>query len=660
MNMSYLNGSLLAQIETLRETLPVLIESLKLDVDIAAWKSTVAKKVLPKLAPDFPLVAAICGGGSSGKSSLFNALIQEHASPTGGTAGINRRILISGNSRLSAGKKDFAALFEMFGFRPKPLRDINDLTRPGEACFILNARTPENLILFDTPDFDTGFKGAYQNREIARQALDVSDILIYIFTNATYNNRDNTDFIADILTGIGTRKCFLVYRVYASFSDNEIRDHANTVARNLYGQASTHQVLGVFRAEEDNRVAADQMFMKVRSMEADNLPLVTALARLNRDKIRLELMRSVLQDVVKRADAICHRADIALAELGLYRNALQAWQSQCVQQALKRFPMDTVLKRFMVIWHRSDPAHVRWMRKAGRVIDLPVRAAVKTVKWFRGQDARSAEKPPNRQARYVEETKEDFLTAANDLWRKFLDTDISVAINATDPVAKQMSADLEKIRIQHDRNSSICPHQMRIAPDGRWVFRIKAHPAMVHASAIPSPAEWRSSIESLLSDTRAWLEPSDSIDRDLERLVGTYRNRMNLLAKIGQTFSAFLNVLPATLAVTYILSTGDPVGAAGIKVKLSGLFGLKDLYALVALPVTTGLRKADRAQLEALMGPIAKTWLNHKLEMIQTIFEDTISGRHLATAAKIGIQSKNQLEKLHNVLSACRQHRFDS
>lgn len=70
------------------------------------------------------------------------------------------------------------------------------------------------MVIMDTPDFDTGSKGTYTNRNLARQALETADIFIYIFTNSNYNNRDNTDFISQSLTGIGKRHCFLIYRVY--------------------------------------------------------------------------------------------------------------------------------------------------------------------------------------------------------------------------------------------------------------------------------------------------------------------------------------------------------------------------------------------------------------------------------------------------------------
>ncbi len=646
------------EIKTLREIVPQLVDRLRLDndVDITTWQTLIDKKLLPKLAPDFPLVASICGGGSSGKSSLFNALIQDNISPTGGTAGINRRILISGNADSFSDGNRFADLFKTFGFRPEPLMDKNDLIRQGNARYVLNTQTPSNLILLDTPDFDTGSKGTYLNREAARQALEVSDVLIYIFTNANYNNRDNTDFISEILTGIGIRKCFLVYRVYASYPEEEILEHAGTVAENLYGSDAAGHILGVYRADEDNRVATDEIFMDVLPVGDGGVSLMDALASLDREKIRLALMSSILMDVLEQAGEISNRAGVSLLELGLYRNALQTWQSHCVHQALKRFPMDIVLKRFVEIWHRTDPSHIRWMRKAGTIIDLPIRAAVKTVKWIRGRESLPPGSEENSQVRYSEETMDDLLTAANDLWRKFIDFEISVSLVKTDPVAKKMREAWQGIEAKLKLLTQGNPHQMRASANGGWNFIVRAHPAIIEEGILPGSGEWRPAITSILSGTEKLLDTSGQIDRDLETLVEAFRKRMNLWSKIGQTFSAFLNVLPATVAVTYILSTGDPVGAAGIKVKLSGLFGLKDLYALVALPATSGLRAADQTQLEALMGPIAETWLNHKLEVIQTIFQDTISGKTLAKAEAIYSEADRHIADLNRVLANCRTY----
>jgi hypothetical protein len=116
------------------------------------------------------------------------------------------------------------------------------------------------------------------------------------------------------------------------------------------------------------------------------------------------------------------------------------------------------------------------------------------------------------------------------------------------------------------------------------------------------------------------------MDGDLRALAEKRRKQMGWGDQLRQTFSAALNVLPATAAVTYILATGDPVGAAGIKVKLAGLFGLHDLYALVAIPATAGLQKADMKQLEEMLGPVAQSWLQHKLETINALFDKEVTG----------------------------------
>ena len=92
-----MKSALFDDLKKLRENIPRLSGLLKLgnDEQIRFWTDIVDAKLLSRLTPDFPVVAAICGGGSSGKSTLFNSLIGDHLSPTGGTAGLNRRVLFS-------------------------------------------------------------------------------------------------------------------------------------------------------------------------------------------------------------------------------------------------------------------------------------------------------------------------------------------------------------------------------------------------------------------------------------------------------------------------------------------------------------------------------------------------------------------------------------
>ena len=452
------------EIGTLREIVPQLVLQLRLDgdVDITTWQAIIDKKLLPKLAPDFPLVASICGGGSSGKSSLFNAIIQDNISPTGGTAGINRRILISGNVDSFSDGSHFADLFNSFGFRPEPLMDKNDLIQQGNACYVLNTQTPSNLILLDTPDFDTGLKGTYLNREVARQALEVSDVLIYIFTNANYNNRDNTDFISEILTGIGTRKCFLVYRVYASYPDEEILAHAGTVAENLYGRDAAEQVLGIYRADEDNRVAADEKFMDMLPVGEWRHLLDGCIGKAGqaKDSTRFDVFHPSGRAGTGRRDFRQGRGFAARAGT-LPKCPADLAKSLCAP-GLEAFSHGYRTQTVRGNMAPDRPLSYRWMRKAGNIIDFPIRAAVKTVKWIRGRESRPPRSEENSQVRYSEETMDDLLTAANDLWRKFIDSEISVSLVKTDPVAEEMRKAYQEIETQHKRLTKGNPHQMQV------------------------------------------------------------------------------------------------------------------------------------------------------------------------------------------------------
>ena len=161
---------------------------------------------------------------------------------------------------------------------------------------------------------------------------------------------------------------------------------------------------------------------------------------------------------------------------------------------------------------------------------------------------------------------------------------------------------------------------------------MSAHPVVLPEQEKLRRVDFSSILQAIL----ARKETISRIDRDMEvelrAVADHFRRRMGLWSKISQTFWAALNVLPATVAVTYVLSTGDPVGAATIKVKLAGLFGLKDLYALVAIPVTRGMKQADQKQLKAMLGPLAQTWLRHKFAEVQALFEEELSGAILRSA----------------------------
>ena len=611
-------------------------------------------KLIPRFSSEFPIVAAICGGGSSGKSTLFNSLSGERLAPTGGRAGMNRRVLFSVPEALVAQHRVVGDLAEPFKADMQPLEDSADLATPGNPLYVINRSGPADLVLLDTPDFDTGARGEYVNRDVTRMALEASDIFIYIFTNSNYNNRDNTDFMSQMLTGIGQRRCFLIYRVYPSFSDAEVQEHAMTVARGIYGDDATQNLLGIYRADEDNRVAAAEQDVKLRPVPADGADFVSTLASLDAPELRLELHGSILSDALKKAADLVGDAARSLDELQLYLDAFQTVQSQYVHEALKHFPMDRVMKKFGKIWAQTDPAHIKFMRKAGGVVEFPLKVLFGAAGWAKDRFIAGKAAPADSQ-NYQTKMKEDLVTAVTSLHAQAIGPQVTVSGSLNDPVVKRMSDLVERLGVQH-RNSEVQnPRAESADQDHVLRFFVDTHAAVLSEQARLRDQDFRSILQSILSQKEALVEIPQDMVADLKNLADHFRSKMGVWTKISQTFWASLNVLPATAAVTYVLSTGDPVGAAGIKVKLTGLFGAKDLYALVAIPVTTQLKKADQQQLKTMMGPIAEAWFNHKLKKVQQLFEETITAGAIQTASDTIEQAEARIAEIKDNMEICEK-----
>ena len=638
----------------LKEGIPRLAQLLQCGQasDIASWRHIVEAKLIPRFSTDFPMVAAICGGGSSGKSTLFNSLAGERLAPTGGRAGMNRRVLFAVPESLVAKTRRVSDLAEPFKADLQPLKDSAELTRPGNPLYAINRTGPKDLVLLDTPDFDTGARGVYTNRDVTRMALEASDIFIYIFTNSNYNNRDNTDFMSKMLTGIGTRKCFLIYRVYPSFSDQEVREHAMAVADGIYGADAGKNILGIYRTDEDNHVAAGEQFMLLRPVSENAAEFDAALAAIDAPRLRLELHGSILADVFKKAENLLAVARCSLDELQLYLDAFQTVQSQYVHEALKHFPMDRVMKRFARIWAKTDPAHIKLMRKTGNVIEFPLKVLIGAAGWAKARVSPDAGGPKDS-ADFNKKLEEDLVTAVTSLHAQAIGPQISVNGSLNDPVVRRMAECVERIRTQRKIADAQNPRAESAEQDRVLRFFVDTHPAVLAEQGRLRDQDFRSMLQSILSEKEELLDiPADML-KDLKQLANEFRSQMGLWSKITQTFWASLNVLPATAAVTYVLSTGDPVGAAGIKVKLTGLFGAKDLYALVAIPVTTQFKKADQQQLQTMLGPIAQAWFNHKLKKVQQLFEDTITGATIVTVSETIERATAEMAEMQAGMDVC-------
>jgi hypothetical protein len=230
---------------------------------------------------------------------------------------------------------------------------------------------------------------------------------------------------------------------------------------------------------------------------------------------------------------------------------------------------------------------------------------------------------------------------------------ISVSGSLNDPVARRMVETIGRIRKQKKLEMSQNPQAEPSGEASTRTFLVDAHPVVLPEQQKLRSRDFKSILQSILAEKEFIMAISRDMEKDLEKLADHFRSKMGLWHKISQTFWAMLHVVPATVAVTYVLSTGDPVGAAGIKVKLAGLFGAKDLYALFAIPVTTGLKKADRKRIEEMLGPIVQTWLNHKLKTVQQLFEENITGEILQCAHQSIDDADPLISEIKHSMSTC-------
>ncbi len=610
------------------------------DPQIDSWIRALDLKLFPRVDPDFPLIAAICGGGSSGKSTLFNTLIGSRISPTGGRAGMNRRVFMALPENIASRKDFLFSLYEPFGVVPEQLRDPQTLEEPGAPLYMISNAVPKNLILLDTPDFDTGSRGVYANRQEAENALETADVFIYVFTNSNYNNRDNTDFISRMLTGIGMRKAFLVYRAYPGFTDAEVCEHAMTVAKNIYGENAEKYILGIYRADENNAVAAGKAFLSLDPAHTQYLPFHEAIDAIDPLILRKDMLDSVATDAGRKARPLAEGLEQSYEKLLRYTKLLKAIQDTQIRASLRHFPTDRVLKRFTKIWMTLDPPFIRTLRKTGQLMEIPFKLLVKAAKWLgRSSDSESSAKDTGA---FEHQVESDLLHAAHELFSAALAEHLSVAVTHGDIPG-------------HDSGT---PHETRktaqpTSPQETFqALDVLAHSVVFPEQNALSAIGWQTTRDAILARKEAIVAFSNQMDMELIRIAGDFRKRMRPIDRIRQSLSAALNILPATLAVTYVLHTGDPVGAVGIKVKLASLLGAKDLYALLAIPATAGLKAADMKQLQEMLEPLARSWFENKYKETAKIFESHITGRIFDRADEALSQSGLLMKKIQEDLEA--------
>ena len=639
----------------LREIVPALVDMLHIEDAVSGevWKNFDAR-LLPLVDPNLPLMVAICGGANAGKSTLFNSLLNERVSPVRGNAGSTRRVLIAVNPQMIEHKSILSSLFDPFGQTPSPVQDPVDLMTPGPPLVTVHEETPKGQILMDTPDFDTGSDDRFVNRDVAREVLEACNVLIYIVTNTTYNNLENTRFMRHILTEAGMRRCILVYNCSRTLDDRQVRAHLKTTATNLYGAAKDEYLIGCYRTDTSDAVAAGEALMRLRPVPAGEPDIMNLLADLDPRQIRERQIQTMLEAFVRHVGQVVTESKTVRDEIDLYTGALHLTLGRAVQQSLVSFPLKSIMRRLNDIWLETSPPHLKFFRGVGNLIGKPARVILSLVKPSVDGDAGENSGTAGT-VDPLERIKSDLLGSAAELRDSLLAEEIIVETIAKDAIGVRLITLVDRIRLQRDLSEKELPSRHIASATGTVTVHAAAPVCSKKIRHDLDRRPWTDTAQWVIAAAKDVLDISEdtALNEELTNLVGEFRRRMNFLQKTRESFFASLNVLPATLGIAYILTTGDPVGGSGIYAKLHGLFGMHDLWALVSIPASAGIDETGRKDLSDMLEPVVKRWIENRAHIVKQVFEETIAGEVIrqmentaADAAKLTLAVEETLASI--------------
>ncbi|NLG48498.1 MAG: GTPase domain-containing protein [Chloroflexi bacterium] len=626
-------------LRALRDTLPALRGEL-LGYDSAdsvpppPWREKLVRNVLPAIDFDLPvLLVAICGGGSTGKSTLFNMLAGQTLSRVGFRAGLTARVLLAGHPSVLSGPGVAEALLHRLQETPVRWQADMDTTQPGPPLYASSPEIPPNLLLIDTPDFDTGETGRLLNRERAEPVLRTAEVVLYLFTNTVYNNLSNARFMADVVGGIGGRPTILVYRISRAAPDDEVLEHCRTVARKLYGMEGDgpfpRQVVGIYRTPESDAVAEGQATPRLIPLSpiTGGRSLHQLLADLDVAEIKRHVFDADLRSIHAGATIELEELRGQAEQAQLYRQALQSAMAQQALEALQAFPVNEAVTLATRLFLETSPGYVKVLRGTGRVFAAPLRGlqalSHKLAAW-------SGMEEGEQRARGVEDTlSQDLVVAANTLRNRLMDDALIVRVaqgdellQATRARARQPVADLP---------------QPIVEPLGQRAYNlhIPVPQVVLHAQNALMAHDWEQTARTLRETARRLIGLPSDIEAELRTSVAEFRQGMTWQQRVRETFFASLSALPPLLGVTYTLLTVNPVAGAGVWIPLESIFGLNDLWALVSIPASVGLSEQERKQLEQMITPVFKLWLQRRVTAIVQTFQATVCQPILAALDRL-------------------------
>lgn len=578
--------------------------------------STLSRSVIPQLSSDCPLLVAVTGGGSTGKSTLFNFLAGAKISASDPRAGYTRRMVAAIHPKVVADRQKMELLFERFraNARPRALASPEEALEHGDPVYVECPGVPEHLVLVDTPDFDTGTREGFTNRDAAREILEVADVVIYVATNATYNNKSGTDFVRSILSDIGVRKVALLYRFSPVYGDDMVREHMAVTLSNLYPDEPTAKgaCIGVWRIDESNEVAAGTSDPEIRPIDGGP-PLLEALKALDPTKTRAAVLRGEIGDSIRCCNEWVRDAETEALKYATYRDALRFLTSAACDGCLRKTPQRDIIKLFAEEWEKAQP----WLVRNGHWLSRTARKVVGS--FSKGQGT------PNRAGpSFAESFRTEFLRSVRKLQMDRELPCVRFDFPRKHPDLQHAVKVLETLARKFPDDYSIGDADSR-QDDGDLAAKV-SRPATLDADNRVEPPTVES-LERMGGQVQEIVGETESFRPDVKELVRGFRKRMTTWQSVTEWSSASLDTIAFVGTLSYVIATGDAFTGG----TLMSMFGLNDLVAIPALSAFIAAKlKIDKAIVDRQTSGPLKAWVNGKKAKVLAILTNEITGHDIA------------------------------